>query len=392
LAGNAIFLLKTVSKQIKSAGIQREKTQLLFFKTIQNVLGNFKLIKLSSNTKPILDAFNDASYSFTRASIRNDTLFHTPRLFLEALGFNLIIIIIILLVYKYQTDISHFLPMIAMFVVALYRLMPSANRIMSGYNIIMFNARALSIIHNDLMYDSETLSNESISLNHTIQLKHVSFEYIDNKPILKDISLTIKKGESIAFVGESGSGKSTLVDIIIGLYRPKEGSILIDDLELNDTNIKSWRSKIGYIPQSIYLFDGTVAENITLGLHSHEEKIRNVLKQANILNFLETHHDGIYTTVGDGGVKLSGGQRQRIAIARALYRDPEVLVLDEATSALDTDTEIVIMDEVYSICSNKTLIIIAHRLSTIEKCTSIYRLENQTIETKLFYKDNVTNV
>jgi ABC-type bacteriocin/lantibiotic exporter with double-glycine peptidase domain len=263
---------------------------------------------------------------------------------------------------------------------------------MSGYNIIMFNARALSIIHNDLMYDSETLSNESISLNHTIQLKHVSFEYIDNKPILKDISLTIKKGESIAFVGESGSGKSTLVDIIIGLYRPKEGSILIDDIELNDTNIKSWRSKIGYIPQSIYLFDGTVAENITLGLHSHEEKIRNVLKQANILNFLETHHDGIYTTVGDGGVKLSGGQRQRIAIARALYRDPEVLVLDEATSALDTDTEIVIMDEVYSICSNKTLIIIAHRLSTIEKCTSIYRLENQTIETKLFYKDNVTNV
>jgi ABC-type multidrug transport system fused ATPase/permease subunit len=289
---------------------------------------------------------------------------------------------VIYLVNKYQSDISGTLALISMFVLGLYRLMPSANRILTGYNQILFYKSSLDIIHNDLMYDAEKLQNTPINFTKTLQLDHIFFEYNEVKPILEDISLTIQKGDKIAFIGESGSGKSTLIDLIIGLYRPKSGTIRVDGTLLDERNIKAWRSKIGYIPQSIYLFDSTVAQNVAFGKAIDDVQIKESLRQANILEFLETYHKGIDTLVGEGGIKLSGGQRQRIAIARALYGNPEILVLDEATSSLDSATEAKIMEEIYKIAENKTLIVIAHRLSTIEGCKKIIRLENSTINMK----------
>jgi ATP-binding cassette, subfamily B, bacterial PglK len=371
---NALFLVLTISPAIKKAGVNREKHEKKFFEIIQSNLGNFKMMKLASNTEPILQAFDEAGTGYAQANIRNETLAHFPRLFLEALGFGIVILMVIYLVYKYQTDISGALALISMFVLGLYRLMPSANRILSGYNQVLFYKSSLEIIHNDLMYDPEDLKDDPILFERSIRLNHVNFEYDELKPILKNINITIYKGEKVAFVGESGSGKSTLIDLIIGLYRPKSGIITIDDIALDESNIKAWRSKVGYIPQSIYLFDGSAAQNVAFGKKINEEKIANVLRQANILEFLDSHHEGIHTMVGEGGIKLSGGQRQRIAIARALYNDPEVLVLDEATSALDTETETKIMEEIYSLADNKTLIIITHRLSTIQKCEKVYKI------------------
>jgi len=376
LITNAILLILTVSRSIKKSGVAREEHQKKFYAILQSTLANFKMMKLSSNTEPILKKFADASAGYANANIRNETLSHFPRLFLEALGFGIIIFMVIYLVYKYQDNISGAMALISMFVLGLYRLMPSANRILNGYNQILFNKSSLDIIHNDLMYDPENFGDTPISFEHTLQLSHIHFEYEEAKPILNDITLTINKGDKIAFIGESGSGKSTLVDLIIGLYRPKSGTITVDTISLEETNIKAWRTKIGYIPQTITLFDATVAQNVAFGTRIDEAKIRHVLHQANILEYLETHHEGIETMVGDGGIKLSGGQRQRLAIARALYHDPEILVLDEATSALDTDTEAKIMEEIYKICENKTLIIIAHRLSTIEGCEKVYRIDN----------------
>lgn len=375
LITNAILLTMTVSKAIQKAGISREEHQKKFFEIIQSSLGNFKLMKLRSNTQSILDQFANASSGYAQANIRNETLAHLPRLFLEALGFGIVLFIVIYIVYKYQTDISQTLPMISVFILGLYRLMPSANRILHGYNTILFYKSSLDIIHNDLMYDVENLHDAPIVFNHSITLDHVYFEYDENKPILDTISLMISKGDRVALIGESGSGKSTLIDIIIGLYRPKKGKISIDGLPLNDNNIQAWRSKIGYIPQSIYLFEGSVAQNVAFGKAIEEDQLKEVLRQANILAFLESHHEGIYTQVGEGGIKLSGGQRQRIAIARALYGHPEVVVLDEATSALDSETEAKIMEEIYTLCADKTLIVIAHRLSTIERCDKVYRLQ-----------------
>ena len=206
---------------------------------------------------------------------------------------------------------------------------------------------------------------------------NLSFGYSPERNILEDVSLEIIKGEKIAFIGPSGSGKSTMVDIIIGLYRPLDGNIKVDEVAITESNIKNWRRKVGYIPQSVYLFDGTVAENISFGLEHDEKKIKDVLEKAKILEFLETHQDGINTFVGEGGVKLSGGQKQRIAIARALYQEPEIL--DEATSALDEAIEKEIMDEIYNLSEDKTLIIIAHRLSTINRCEKIFKIENKRL-------------
>jgi len=379
LVVNALFLLRTVSQAIKKAGVSRAKHQKKFYEIIQSTLGNFKMMKLSSHTDSVLNKFEDASSGYASANIKNETLSHFPRLFLEALGFGIVIFLIIYIVYKYQTDISGALALISMFVLGLYRLMPSANRILSGYNQILFYKSSLDIIHNDLMYDTEDHQNDPLSFQDSIRLKHISFEYAEGKPVFEDITLTIQKGDKVAFIGESGSGKSTLVDLIIGLYRPKHGAITVDGITLDERNIRSWREKIGYIPQNIYLFDGTVTENVAFGREIREDEIKAVLKQANLLDFLESQHEGIHTQVGDSGIKLSGGQRQRIAIARALYGSPEILVLDEATSALDTETEANIMEEIYKISYHKTLIIIAHRLSTISGCDAIYRIENGTL-------------
>lgn len=379
---NALFLIMTVSRAIKKAGMNREEHQKKFFEIIHSSLANFKMMKLTSNTGSVLKEFDNASAGYARAHIRNETLSHLPRLFLEALGFGIIIFIVIYLVYKYQNDISGAMALISMFVLGLYRLMPSANRILSGYNQILFNKSSLDIIHNDLMYDSENFGNTPINFEHSIQLDHIAFEYNESKPVLHNITLTIQKGDKVAFVGESGSGKSTLVDLIIGLYRPKSGTISVDDMLLDESNIKAWRSKVGYIPQSIHLFDGTVAQNVAFGKPIDEEKIRYVLHQADILEFLESHHEGIHTMTGEGGIRLSGGQRQRIAIARALYGDPEILILDEATSALDTETEANIMEKIYKLCEHKTLIIIAHRLSTIEGCETVFSIKNMQIKLK----------
>jgi ABC-type multidrug transport system fused ATPase/permease subunit len=270
--------------------------------------------------------------------------------------------------------VSYFLPTLSLFVLALYRLLPSVNRIVNNYNAVLWHHKSIDIITEELNTLKEDLSDKSIVFKDRIELKNVNFSYQD-RLVLSDISLTINKGEKIGIVGASGTGKSTLIDLIIGIHQLNQGEITIDGMPLNNTNLQNWRSQIGYIPQQVYLFDGSIAENVCFGKMLDKSLLEKVLKQANIFDFLETKQ-GINTLVGEGGIQLSGGQKQRIAIARAFYSEPDVLVLDEATSALDEETEKKIMDEIYLAAQNKTLIIIAHRLSTIKLCSKIYEIKN----------------
>ena len=373
---NSIFMVKIISRKIKIAGKDREKSQKFFFEIMNTTFANFKLIKLNSKDGIIKKKFNQANYKFSKTHILYGTLMQFPRLFLEAIGFSIVLFIVIYLTYKYQHDISDAMPMISLFILGLYRLMPSANRLLTNYNSVIYNHRALELVHNNLMHETEKISEDIIEYKKDLIIKNLDFSYKKSKSFLNGINLTINRGEKVGFIGESGSGKSTLIDLIIGLYRPNNGLILVDGKELSNHNIKSWRRMIGYIPQSIYLFDGTVAENIAFGEEIDKSRVYEVLKKAKMLDFLEKYHEGIDTMVGEGGIKLSGGQKQRVAIARALYGNPEILVLDEATSALDSKTESEIMDEIYDVSSDKTLIIIAHRLSTIERCETIYKLES----------------
>ncbi|TWO19318.1 ABC transporter ATP-binding protein [Campylobacter hyointestinalis] len=372
-----LLITKILSKKIKAQGEKRSQSQGEFYKILSETFGNFKIVKFIQNETKILHEFSTASTQYAKSNIVNATLQQLPRSILETVGFGSLIAIVIFILLRYE-DASKVLPIISMYALALYRMLPAINKILSSYNGMLFISKALDIVYEELQYSPPKEGDQNINFKSEIVLNNISFEYIASKPVLKNISLSIKKGEKIAFVGESGGGKSTLVDLIIGLYIPNKGEIYVDGILLDDENIRSWRSKIGYIPQSIYLFDGTVKENVAFGYELDESKVVECLKKANIYDFL-SQKDGIDTRVGEGGIQLSGGQKQRIGIARALYNDPEILVLDEATSALDNDTESKIMDEIYEVSNDKTLIIIAHRLSTIEGCERKIRLDKGKI-------------
>ena len=235
----------------------------------------------------------------------------------------------------------------------------------------------------------------SLTFQKEINLKNLSFSYPIRKEFsLSNISMTIRKGDFVGIIGETGSGKSTLVNLLIGLLKPSEGRIEVDELNIN-SKLPEWHKKIGYVPQSIYLIDDTIRKNIAFGLR--EDNIDDVLIQkavehASLNQFLNDLSDGIETIVGEKGIRLSGGQQQRIGIARALYRDPEILVLDEATSSLDQSTEKKIMESIQFLKRKKTLIVITHRLSTVKNCDKIFFIDKGRIKKQGSPKEIINDI
>ena len=372
LLANILLIIKTIAKNIQKQGAINAQMGKAVLSIISKALGNFKIIKLKGIQQSILNDFDMASKKRVDSEIKFQVLAPLPRFILESLGL-CILIAAVAYILIHNNSAASVIAIISMYALALYRILPALNRILYSYNTMKYNKKGLEIVYENLLYHTEYEDNEPLDFKRDIVLKNISFAYKEGKNIIENFSLTIKKGEKIAFIGESGAGKSTMIDLIIGIYKPQRGEILIDDMLLDNHNLRAWRKKIGYIPQNIFLFDGSVAENIALGEKIDKGRIVECCKRANIWEFL-ADNDGINTRVGDNGIKLSGGQRQRIAIARALYDNPEILVLDEATSALDSQTEERIMDEIYSIAKDKTLLIIAHRLSTIERCEKVVRI------------------
>jgi len=371
-----LFLSKTISKKIKSVGVIREKSGSQYYEIINKFFGNFKQLKLHDQQRieGVKDEFSTAIKSYANANAASSFLSSVPRLFIETFAFSMMVILLTSLVYLAQEDVAFIIPTISLFAIILYRFLPSINRIINGYNSVMYYHKSIDVVESEFATEQEILGGQIIEFKEKIELIDVNFSYEKNE-VLRGVNLIIYKGEKVAIIGESGSGKSTLVDLIIGLHRADQGKIQIDNNFVDNTNLLSWRSQVGYIPQQVYLFDGTIAENVCFGRNEDKHLLETVLKQANIFDFLQTKQ-GLNTLVGEGGVQLSGGQKQRIAIARALYGQPEILVLDEATSALDSKTEGKVMQEIYQITQNKTLIIIAHRLSTIKYCDRIYRMKS----------------
>jgi len=372
-----IFLLSLLTKVSSIQGKKKFTSARKMNRILKETLGNIKYVKLKGNEKDIMGSYEKSIKINTHSEIVTNVLGIIPKGILESVGFSLLIAAVVFIVWIYH-DASMVIPVISMYALALYRILPSIHRMLQNINYIVYNEKTLENVHENINLSVEEEGEAPIDFNRSIRLENIVFKYLTGGEVITDISLEINKGDKVAFTGESGGGKSTLVDIIIGIHQPISGKIYIDDTPLTGDNIRSWRKKIGYIPQSIYLFDGTVAENVAFGSQPDEEKIKIALQKANIWDFL-AQKEGVNTLVGDGGIQLSGGQQQRIGIARALYDDPEVLVLDEATSALDTETEQKIMDEIYSVSTHKTLIVIAHRLSTVERCDRKIRIENGRI-------------
>lgn len=374
---SVIIIFSTLIRTTKKKGIQRQEADRKFYRTLTETFGNLKYLKIKDNNDSITKVFNSSMDSYINAEVVSQTLEAIPRFILEGLGFSLLIAMVLFIVKNNSS--GSVLSAISIYALGLYRILPSAHKILGNINRIVFTHNSLEVIHKNINQETDTEGTASVSFNKALRLENVCFSYAGGNEVLHNINVEIRKGEKAAVVGESGGGKSTLIDLICGIYRPGSGRIFIDDQELTMDNIKSWKSKIGYIPQSIYLFDGTVAENVSLGSKPENERIQRVLETANIWEFL-SGKSGLNTPVGEGGIQLSGGQKQRIGIARALYDDPDILILDEATSALDNETESRIMDEIYNIGKDKTLIIIAHRLSTVQRCDRIIELEKGSLK------------
>jgi len=372
-----LFLLALVTKENKVQGSKRLVSGRKMNRTLKETLGNYKYVKLKGNEENILSAYDGTVETYTRSEAVSNVLGNIPKNILESIGFSFLVAVVVFILWVYH-DASRVIPVISMYALAMYRILPSVYRMLQNVNNIIYLQKSLESVEENLRQPIEKEGNSPLEFEYSIRLEDINFKYITGNEVITDVSLEIKKGEKIAITGESGGGKSTLIDIIIGIHKPLSGKFYIDDTAITDENIRAWRKKIGYIPQSIYLFDGTVAENVSFGSMPDDEKIKKALQMANIWDFLVTK-DGVNTRVGEGGIQLSGGQQQRIGIARALYDDPDVLVLDEATSALDTETEQKIMDEIYNVSANKTLIVIAHRLSTVERCARRIRIENGKI-------------
>lgn len=364
-----LVIVKAFSGRITSAGSRSQRFSVEMSKVFNETFGNYKFLKLLADFRKNVSVFKTLNYGFARANNVNTVWQGLPRFILETMGFSILIGVIVYVLYMYRN--AHFvIPTVSMYALAFYRFLPSVNKILMGYNQVIFNKHALVPLSQYLSLEPEQAGNVSVSFEKTVELRKIAFSYSSSKKIFHDVSFTIRRGEKIGFVGASGAGKTTLIDIIIGLLSPNEGSINIDDKKLSRDNLYSWRRMIGYIPQNIYLFDGTAAENVCCGRLRDENLLIRALKQANMYKFLMAN-GGLETRVGEAGIQLSGGQRQRLAIARALYGDPKILVLDEATSSLDNENEEAIMQEIYDSSADRTMLIIAHRLSTIALCDRV---------------------
>ena len=360
------------------------------FRTVDEAMMGIKDIKLKSLERNFIGRFRQPSIDNARFSAQSLVIAILPRYLLETVAFGGIISIILILLSN-DVLISEIIPVLSLYAVAGYRLLPAVQNIYSAQSMIKYNHPALMIIINDLKEIEQAGKNkqsnkvsQKIIFDKKITLDNILYKYPKSKKnVIDGVSLSIKKNTSVGFVGSTGSGKTTLIDIILGLLNPMNGNIMIDDIVIDDNNLLSWQNKISFVPQMIFLIDESIRSNIAFGIEPNQidqDKVVKAAKLANLDSFVNDLPEKYNTLVGENGVKLSGGQRQRIGIARALYNEPEVLVLDEATSALDGITENYVMEAIESLSKKLTLITVAHRISTIENCDMIYFLEDGKIK------------
>ncbi len=382
------FILRIFRKKIADIGEKQTQFSAVYLKWVNQGLGAIKETKILRKESYFLKKFSNAYEMYSEAYRKYLIINQTPRMLIEGIVVCSLLLLIIVKILL-GTSTAEIVPLLGVLALAAFRLMPSINRIVNLSNTIKFNMPLFNEVYEDyisIKSNSDLFKNncniiknvEKIKFNNKIKIENIRFNYSNNRKILENISFVIPKGAFVGIIGASGAGKTTFVDILLGLIRPNAGNIFVDNVDIHN-NIRGWQANLAYVPQSIYLIDGTIKENIALGVPEDEvdhELIDKVLHMAELYDFIYSQPDNINTSVGERGVKLSGGQRQRIGIARALYQKPEVLILDEATSALDNETEKSITDTILKLKGKITIIAIAHRTSTLEQCDFKVKFEN----------------
>jgi ABC-type multidrug transport system fused ATPase/permease subunit len=355
------------------------------FVVAQEATGGIKDVKVMGLESAYVESFAAKARRAAEASATMGIMGELPRFILEGITFGTLLILILLLLLQSDGNITAIVPTLGIIAFSTMRLLPSLQQIYYALVSVRAATPALDAIVADLaatpaMPLPDTLSVHPLTLERSLELSKVSFAYASaERPTLRGVNLSIKARTTVGIVGGTGAGKTTLVDLILGLLTPDEGAILVDGAPVTEANRRAWQRTLGYVPQSIFLTDDTIAANIAFGVPKDQidmARVERVARTAALHDFVTSDlPQGYQTLVGERGVRLSGGQRQRIGIARALYRDPALLIMDEATSALDNITERVVMEAVQNIRSDKTIILIAHRLSTVKTCDTIFLME-----------------
>lgn len=375
--------------------IAHEQTQVV--KALQEGLGGIRDVLLDGTQPVYCEVYRRADLPSRRAQANNNFIASSPRFAMEAIG----MVLIALLAYALSLQpggVAAAFPVLGALALGAQRLLPALQQGYLGWASIVGNqallADTLGLLDQEMPPEQNDPTPVPMRLQKAIELRNIRFQYAKGGPwVIDKLDLTIGKGARVGFVGTTGSGKSTALDLIMGLLTPTQGEILVDGQLLAGPDVRAWQRTIAHVPQSIYLADTTIAENIAFGVRRSDidwDRVQLAAKQAQIADFIESSPMGFETFVGERGVRLSGGQRQRIGIARALYKRASVLVFDEATSALDHATEQSVMDAVEGLDRELTILLIAHRLTTVRRCDTVVRLEHGRIVAVGSYDDLVS--
>jgi ABC-type bacteriocin/lantibiotic exporter with double-glycine peptidase domain len=360
--------------------IAREQTQVV--KALQEGLGAIRDVLLDGTQKVYCNVYRNAIFQLQRAGGENTFISQAPRYAMEALGMALIATFALVLSHR-TGGVAGALPILGMLALGAQRLLPLMQQLYGNWTVIAGSKAALidvlALLDQSLPKQANLPEPEPLALSQSIRFENVCFQYNSDSPwVLAGVNLTISKGARVGIIGSTGSGKSTALDLLMGLLQPTCGKILVDGHPVDQTNQRAWQRTVAHVPQSIFLSDASIAENIAFGIPLDQidlERVGRAAQQAQIADFIESRPEGYNSVVGERGVRLSGGQRQRIGIARALYKQASVLIFDEATSALDNETEQAVMQAIEGLSKDLTLFIIAHRLTTLKNCDVVIKMD-----------------
>lgn len=389
--GGIVLALK---KKMSKLGLVSRSAEGQTYSITTQIVHGIKDIMIRQKRDIFLKKFDDANEKTRKAQIGSQFASVLPERFIEATCISGIIGVALIRV-ALGVNNEEFVPVLAIFAVAAFRILPAISRITGYVNLLIFERPRLEGAYENIKtsrdymktLDNSNKSNEmgkDLLFERNLKVDNISWKYDEmTGDVLHNLSIEIRKGQSIGIIGESGSGKSTLSDILLGLYKPQCGNVTVDGYSIFDIPY-AWSKMMGYVPQTVYLLDDTIRNNVAFGENDiNDDDVWKALEKASLKKYVENLPDGLDTLVGEGGIKFSGGQRQRIAIARALFTKPSILILDEATSALDNETESAVMEAIESLQGTITMIIIAHRLSTIRNCDRIFEIsEGRAIEVK----------
>lgn len=382
-----LFIIKSIIKPIMNrTGKENQDYGASMFARIAETIQGIKEIKVAGREQYFIEEYSKVGRGYVKAMERQNMFNNTPKLLIETVSVAAILSYILVLILT-DVDVSGMVSLLAAFGIAAMRLLPAASRINNQMTSMAFNEPFFFNVSDNLIEETDeahtdlsyaVVAKEKLPVTKAVRLEDITYHYPNSDKLIFDhASVEFPIGKSVGVVGASGAGKTTIIDILLGLLKLQTGKVLADDVDIQE-HYREWLGNVGYIPQMIFLLDSDIRKNVAFGIPEEEiddERLWHALKEAQLDEFVKSLPEGVYTGIGERGVRLSGGQRQRIGIARALYNDPEVLILDEATSALDNDTERAIMDSINRLHGKKTLIIIAHRLQTIEKCDMVFRVE-----------------